>query len=66
MGNAFVAGAEFVITKLNSSGKILFSSSILPDGVSTDALLDPFGNLLVAGFAQNAQFSDDIFTVRLK
>ena len=66
LGNAFVTGAEFVITKLNPSGKILSSASILPGGVSTDALVDPFGNLLVTGFAQNAQFTDDIFTVRLK
>jgi hypothetical protein len=65
-GNPSVAGFDFTITKLNSSGKILFSSSILPDDSVTDAVIDPFGNLLVTGFGQNAQFTDDIFTVRLK
>ena len=66
VGNVFVAGSGFVITKLNSSGKILFSSSILQGDIMTDAVVDPFGNLLVTGFGQNAQFTDDIFTVRLK
>ena len=65
-GNAFVAGFGFTITKLNPSGKILFSSSILPGDDVTDAIVDPFGNLLVTGFGQNPQFFDDIFTVRLK
>jgi hypothetical protein len=65
-GNAFVAGFDFTITKLSPSGKVLFSSSILPDDSVTDAVIDPFGNLLVTGFGQDAQFSNDIFTVRLK
>jgi sugar lactone lactonase YvrE len=65
-GNSFVAGFDFTITKLDSSGKILFSSSILPGDSVTDAVVDPFNNLLVTGFGQNAQFSDDIFTLRLK
>jgi len=38
----------------------------LPGDFVTDAVIDPFGNLLVTGFGQNAQFGDDIFTVRLK
>ena len=66
-GNVFVAGTPgFVITKLNSTGTVLFSSSLLPGDDVTDAVVDPFGNLLATGFGQNAQFSDDIFTVRLK
>lgn len=65
-GNALVAGFDFEITKLSSAGKILFSSSILPQDSATDAVIDPSGNLLVTGFGQNAQFSDDIFTVKLK
>ena len=56
----------FVITKLNAAGTVLFSSSLLPGDDVTDAVVDPFGDLLVTGFGQNAQFSDDIFTVRLK
>ena len=65
-GNALVAGFDFEITKLSSTGKILFSSLILPQDSVTDAVIDPSGNLLVAGFGQNAQFSDDIFIVKLK
>jgi hypothetical protein len=65
-GNAFVAGSDFVVTKLNSKGKIQFSSTLLPGDIVIDAAVDPFGNLLVTGFGQNAQFTDDIFTVRLK
>ncbi len=66
-GNVFVAGTPgFVITKLNPTGTVLFSSSLLPGDDVTDAVVDPFGNLLATGFGQNAQFSDDIFTVRLK
>lgn len=65
-GNALVAGFAFEITKLSPAGKILLSSSILPQGFVTDAVLDSSGNLLVTGFGQNAQFSDDIFVVKLK
>ncbi len=65
-GNALVAGFGFEITKLSSAGRILFSSSILPQDSVTDAVIDPSGNLFVTGFGQNAQFSDDIFAVKLK
>jgi len=65
-GNALVAGLDCTVTKLNTAGKILFSTSILPGDNVTDAVIDPSGNLLVTGFKQNAQFSNDIFTVRLK
>jgi hypothetical protein len=65
-GNVFVAGFGFDITKLNSQGKIQFSTSVLPDDEETDALIDSLGNLLVTGFGQDAQFNDNIFTVRLK
>jgi len=65
-GNVFVAGAGFQITKLNSQGKVLFSSSLLPGDDVTDAVVDPFDNVLATGFGPNAQFNDDIFTVRVK
>ena len=66
-GNVFVAGTPgFVITKLNASGTVLFSSSLLPGDDVTDAVVDRFDNLLVTGNGVNAQFLDDIFTVRLK
>ena len=66
-GNAFVAGSfGFVITKLSPAGKVLFTSSLLPGDDVTDAVVDPFGNLLVTGIGLNAQFNHDIFTVRLK
>jgi hypothetical protein len=44
----------------------LFTSSLLPGDDVTDAVVDPFGNLLVTGDGVNAQFNHDIFTVRLK
>lgn len=56
----------FVITKLNAAGKVLFSSALLPGDDVTDAVVDPFDNVLATGFGQNAQFNNDIFTVRLK
>ena len=66
-GNVFVAGTPgFAITKLNGAGEVLFSSSLLPGDDVTDAVVDPFDNVLATGFGLNAQFSDDIFTVRLK
>jgi sugar lactone lactonase YvrE len=65
-GNVFVAGFGFQITKLNSQGTILFSSSLLPGDDVSDAAVDPFDNLLATGFGLNAQFNNDIFTVRLK
>jgi len=66
-GNVFVAGTPgFIITKLNAAGAVLFSSSVLPGDDVTDAVVDPFDDLLVTGDGPNAQFSDDIFTVRLK
>lgn len=65
-GNVFVAGFGFQITKLNSQGKVLFSSSLLPGDDVTDAVVDSFDNALATGFGPNAQFNNDIFTVRLK
>jgi hypothetical protein len=65
-GNVFVAGPGFLITKLDATGKMLFAPTLLPGDFVTDAVVDPFDNLLVTGFGQNAQFNDDIFTVRLK
>ena len=65
-GNVFVAGFGFVITKLSPGGAVLFTSSLLPGDDVTDAVVDPFGNLLVTGIGVNAQFNHDIFTVRLK
>ena len=56
----------FVITKLNTAGTVLFSSSLLLGDDVTDAVVDPFDNVLATGFGLNAQFSNDIFTVRLK
>jgi len=38
----------------------------LPGDDVTDAVVDRFDNLLVTGNGVNAQFLDDIFTVRLK
>lgn len=64
-GNVFVAGFGFVITKLSSRGAVLFTSSPLPGDAVTDAIVDPFNNLLVTGDGVNAQFNYDIFTVRL-
>ena len=73
-GNVFVAGSHlgaipfgFLITKLSPAGGVLFTtSSLLPDDMITDAVVDPFGNLLATGFGPNAQSLNDIFTVRLK
>jgi hypothetical protein len=66
-GNVFVAGTPgFVITKLNAAGTVLFSSSLLPGDDVSDAVVDPFDNVLATGFGLNAQFVNDIFTVRLK
>jgi len=65
-GNVFVAGFGFVITKLSPGGAVLFTSSPLPGDAVTDAVVDPFDNLLVTGDGVNAQFNHDIFTVRLK
>jgi hypothetical protein len=65
-GNVFIAGFGFVITKLSPGGSILFTSSPLPGDAVTDAIVDPFNNLLVTGDGVNAQFNHDIFTVRLK
>jgi hypothetical protein len=65
-GNVFVAGAGFLITKLNAAGTVLFAPSLLPGDEVVDAVVDPFDNLLVTGDGVNAQFEDDIFTVRLK
>jgi hypothetical protein len=72
-GNVFVAGSHlvaipfgFVITKLSPAGRVLFAPSLLPGDDITDAVVDPFGNLLATGFGPNAQSLNDIFTVRLK
>jgi hypothetical protein len=65
-GNVFVAGFGFTITKLSPGGAVLFTSSPLPGDTVTDAVVDPFNNLLVTGDGLNAQFTHDIFTVRLK
>jgi hypothetical protein len=55
-----------VITKVSPAGRVLFASSLLPGDDITDAVVDPFGNLLATGFGPNAQSLNDIFTVRLK
>jgi hypothetical protein len=65
-GNVFVAGFGFQVTKLNPEGRVLFTSALLPGDDVTDAVVDPFDNLLVTGDGLNAQFNHDIFTVRLK
>ena len=65
-GFASPTGFGFVITKLSPGGAVLFTASPLPDGIVTDAVVDRFGNLLVTGDGVNAQFTHDIFTVRLK
>ncbi|HEX8894016.1 MAG TPA: hypothetical protein VF783_11870 [Terriglobales bacterium] len=65
-GNVFVAASGFVITKLSPAGRVLFSSSLLPGDDVTDAVVDPFGNLIATGDGLNAQFEHDIFTLRLK
>jgi hypothetical protein len=60
-------GVGFPIAKLNSKGKVLFSSSLLPGDDATDAVADVFDNLLVTEDGINAQLNHDIiFTVRLK
>ena len=64
--NALVTGPGFVITKLNTAGKVLFTAPLLPGDEVTGVAVDPFDNLLATGFGQNAQFNDDIFTVRVK
>jgi hypothetical protein len=61
-----VAGFGFVITKLSPGGAVLFTSTLLPGDDVTDAVVDPFDNVLATGFGPNAQFNNDIFTVRLK
>lgn len=66
-GNIYVAGADdFLTTKLNTEGKIQFATMVLPGDEATDALVDPFGNLLVTGDGLDAQFNHDIFTVKIK
>jgi hypothetical protein len=61
-----VAGTPgFVITKLNAAGTVLFSSPLLPGDYVSDAVVDPFDNILVTGEGLNAQFLHDVFTVRL-
>ena len=65
-GNVFVAGFGFAITKLSPGGAVLFTSTILPGDDVTAAVVDPFNNVLATGFGPNAQFNNDIFTVRLK
>ncbi len=64
-GNVFVAGAGFLITKLNGAGKVQFTSSPLPGDLMIDAVIDPFDNLLVTGDGLNANFEHDIFTVKV-
>ena len=57
-----MAGFGFAITKLGPGGAVLFMSTILPADDVTDAVVDPFNNVLATGFGPNAQFNNDIFT----
>jgi hypothetical protein len=68
-GNVFVAGADnssYLITKLAPKGTKVFESRFVPGQDVTDAVVDPFDNLLVTGTGVNAIFEDDIFTLRIK
>ena len=77
-GNVFVAGdilnadttnvgpSDYLITKLSPSGALLFQSRISAGDEVTDAVVDPFGNVLVTGDVLNASFEHDILTVRTK
>jgi len=77
-GNAFVAGSivnddpttagpsDYLVTKLSPSGAVVFQFRYSPGDDVSDAAVDPFGNLLVTGSGQNAQFEHEIFTLRLK
>jgi len=44
----------------------VFQFRYAPGDDVADATVDPSGNLLVTGSAQNAQFLYEIFTLRLK
>ncbi|HLX82306.1 MAG TPA: hypothetical protein VKR59_00315 [Terriglobales bacterium] len=69
VGHAFIAGSfnsNYLITKLTPKGKEIFESRFALANEVTDAVVDPFGNLLVTGTGVNAIFEDDIFTLRLK
>src|SRR5262249_22999841 len=80
-GNIFAAGtiynfgdgspSDFLISKLNTDGVELGQFRFTPANVVThgsrvtDAVLDPFGNLLVTGITENASFNNDIYTLRI-
>jgi outer membrane protein assembly factor BamB len=80
-GNVYAAGtifnfggssqADFLISKLSANGVALGQFRFTPANVVThgskvnDAVLDPFGNLLVTGIAINATFNFDIYTLRI-
>jgi hypothetical protein len=75
-GNVFVAGSvfnndstnpsDYLITKLSPAGKLVFQTRFNRGDDISDATVDPFGNLLVTGNGINAQFQNDIFTIRVK
>ena len=64
--NVFIAGSNYLITKLTPKGKQIFETRFTPGNEVTDAVVDPSGNLLVTGTGVNAIFEDDIFTLRIK
>jgi hypothetical protein len=70
-GNVYVSASvgatpgNYFVTKLTPQGKPVFQFRFSPGNIITDTLVDPFGNFVMTGEGENANFDEDIFTVRL-
>ena len=68
MGSALARtnNSNYLIKKLTPKATKVFETRFVPGPDATDAVIDPFDNLLATGTGVNAIFEDDIFTLRIK